>query len=462
MKGPVPPPFSAPGACDEFSRAQMFRRGVAVAGSGLPAIEPGMPLPAGTGLSRRSFVLRSAGLGMAVYGGKALAPRFLEEGVAAAAAAAPSDAVLVSIYMTGGADALSFLAPVGDPRYAQLRPTLALKPDEGTAFSQDDRLRWHPKAAELATLHAEGKIAVAPAIGYTGPNQSHFTSRHYYEVAETERFGRVGWLGRYLDQHGSADNPLQGLTLSDALAPMLAPASVPVASVAFPSNFLFQSAGVDALSGSMMNAWEEMGSGSAPDDAWMRARRGVKATSKVRQELAGLSTPASGVAYPTDAGPFASRMQALAAMIAAGLPLKCVALTAPGGYDSHANQTDMFPTSLGMLAPTLLAFQRDIEARGVADRVLIHIWSEFGRRPKENGSGTDHGAAGIGMVVGTRVNGQLIGEYPGLATLDPNDNVRATADFREIYCALLEQWLGVDAEAIIAGAAEFERPQLVA
>ena len=459
-----PPPFdSSAGACPEFSRAQMWRRGVAVAGNGLPAIEPGMPVPAGTGLNRRSFLLRSAGLTMSVYASHALLPRVLEQGLANAVASGPSDAVLISVYMPGGADALSLLAPTGDPLYAGLRPTLRVRPDEGTAFTQDDRLRWHPEASGFAALHAEGKVAVAPAIGYTGPNQSHFTSRHFWEVGEVEKFGRVGWLGRYLDMTGTQDNPLQGLTLGDALSPMLAPANVPVASVAYPHDFRFQGNKVDELSGAMLEAWDQMGDAAAPDDAWKRARGGVRATSDVRRQLVAL--PADGAndfGYPTELNPFTPRMRALASMLGAGFPLRCVAIAAPGAYDNHSDQAAVFPYSMGLLSRTLLAFQRDIEARGVANRVLIHVWSEFGRRPKENGSGTDHGAAGISMVIGTRVNGQLIGEYPGLATLDAQDNVRATSDFRGIYCGLLEQWLGADAEAIIPGASGFAQPQLLA
>src|SRR3954469_6964725 len=104
--------------CRDFTRSQILRAGAARAGDGLPAIEPGMPLPAGTGLSRRSFLLRSAGLAMAVYGASSLAPKAFEEGIAAAAAAGPSDAVLVSVFLGGGLDAMSLLAPTGDSRYA--------------------------------------------------------------------------------------------------------------------------------------------------------------------------------------------------------------------------------------------------------------------------------------------------------------------------------------------------------
>ena len=112
--------------CNEFSRSAMLRRAIAEAGAGLPAIEPGMPLPAGTGLDRRSFLARSVGLAIAVYGASALTPRMFDEGIAQALAAGGSDTILVSIFMDGGADSLSLLFPHGDPEYRRLRPQLAL------------------------------------------------------------------------------------------------------------------------------------------------------------------------------------------------------------------------------------------------------------------------------------------------------------------------------------------------
>ncbi len=95
--------------------------------------------------------------------------------------------------------------------------------------------------------------------------------------------------------------------------------------------------------------------------------------------------------------------------------------------------------------------------------MLVHVWSEFGRRARENGSnGTDHGAAGVGFLIGSRVRGGMIGEYPGLSGgLDDQGNLRPTADFRGVYAALIEQWLGADAAQVIPNAAQFQRPQLL-
>jgi uncharacterized protein (DUF1501 family) len=171
----------------------------------------------------------------------------------------------------------------------------------------------------------------------------------------------------------------------------------------------------------------------------------------------------SPVAYPQAKESFPKRLAGLAAMLAAGLPMRIVALQAPGHYDTHSDQAGTLSSGLKLTADSLLAFQRDLEARGIADRVLVHVWSEFGRRGKENGSGgTDHGAAGIGFVLGTRAKGRMIGEFPGLRDgLDDDGNVKATTDYRAVYASLLEQWLGMDAGAVIPNADSFGRPVLV-
>jgi hypothetical protein len=183
-------------SCEGFTRAEMLRRGAAQAGRGLPAIEPGMPIPAGTGLSRRGFLLASAGLALSVYGaGRLLDPAAFEEGIARAAEV-PDQPILVSVYLQGGIDAMSVLYPAGDPLYTKYRPVLALPEDAGPVFTEDPRLHWHPQAAPLAQLHEEGKMSVLPAVGYTDPDQSHFTSRHYWEVGATQADLLTGWMGR--------------------------------------------------------------------------------------------------------------------------------------------------------------------------------------------------------------------------------------------------------------------------
>jgi uncharacterized protein (DUF1501 family) len=455
-------------ACNDFSRTHLVRRAVAEAGRGLPAIEPGMPLPAGTGLSRRTFLLEAAGLTLTIYGAGRLVGAALEEGIASAAAAAPNAPVLVSVFLDGGADSMSILFPAGDARYQALRPRLALPPSAGSPFGEDARLRWHPSAAALATLHAEGKVAVLPAVGYTSPDQSHFTSRHYWEVGATDAHLRTGWLGRYIDATGSADNPLQGLSLQSRLMPALATAKMPIASIDSPSSYTLTTHRVRGeVENRMLAAMGAIGIAhrSSRDPALRQAGEIAAQAHRLRHQLIPFrGAVTSPVPYPQSNDSFPQRLAGLAAMLG-GLPLGCVALRAPGMYDTHSDQADDLADGLQLTADSLLAFQRDLEARGLADRVLVHVWSEFGRRARENGSlGTDHGAAGIGFLIGSRVRGTMIGEFPGLADgsgLDRQGNLRATSDFRSVYASIVEQWLGHDAAAVIPNAASFPRLQLL-
>jgi uncharacterized protein (DUF1501 family) len=448
--------------CRNYSRSDLLRRAAAEAGRGLPSIEPGMPMPAGTGLSRRSFMLRSGALALSVYGASQIDALGLAEGVAAAAEA-PPNAVLVSVFLDGGIDSLSVLAPTGDARYASLRPTLKVGEAQGLPFSEDPGLSWHPAAASLRELHGEGKLTVFPAIGYSDPNQSHFTSRHFYEVGSLRAGERTGWMGRYLDHVGTRDNPLQGLALDGYLAPPLATASKPVAAIEGPRYDLYASGVSGQVEEAMYERFPRLGALYATTAGAMGvAGEAAVQAGRVREQMrpfatGGLGTP---VGYPN--GEFSEKLKALAAILDEGLPVRCAALRGAGEHDTHANQAEDFTRDLRNISDALLAFQRDLEARGQANRVLVEVWSEFGRRVEENGSrGTDHGAAGIGFLIGNRVRGQMVGEFPGLTKLDPDGNLRATSDFRAVYCSLLEQWFDTDAGAVIPGAAGFGRPALV-
>jgi uncharacterized protein (DUF1501 family) len=449
--------------CNEFSRSHLLRRAVAEAGNGLPQVEPGQPLPAGTGLSRRSFLLRGSAAALSVYGASKVGLRGLQEGIAKAAGG--SDPVLVSVFMDGGADSLSLLAPTTDSIYRSLRPTLALDPGAGTPFAEDTRLRWHPAAAGFDSLHQAGKLTLLPAVAYDSPNQSHFTSRHYWEVGALASNETTGWMGRLLDVIGTADNPLQGLSLDGQLSPALASANVPIAAIDGSGYDIWQQGvwgdveelmyhAVDSIAGRAMRS---------NDSGLITAGTAASQSMRVKAQLAPFSDEqiVPPVPYPGTQS-FPTSLAAVAAMLAEGVPLQCVSLDAPGGYDTHDSQAGRFDTNLELTADSLAAFQADIEARGLADRVITLVWSEFGRRPQENGSaGTDHGAAGTAMLIGNRVSGQMVGEWPGLAQLDANKNIRSTSDFRSLYCSIVEQWFGVDAGAVIPGAAGFARPTLL-
>jgi uncharacterized protein (DUF1501 family) len=268
-------------------------------------------------------------------------------------------------------------------------------------------------------------------------------------------------MGRYLDRVGDASNPLQGLSLDDSLGPALATRTMPVAAVSSPEDYTFDSPDVwDEMHAPMLEAFGALGAPASADPIVSSARAAQTSAHLLRKQLAPFSSFTSPVAYPDD--DFARQLAGLAAMLGAGLPVRCVTVNAPGAYDTHDDQAAKLSTGLKKTVDAVVAFQRDLEQRGIAGRVLTQIWSEFGRRPEENGSnGTDHGAAGVSFLVGARAKGTMVGEFPGLAQLDAQDNLRATSDFRAVYCSLLEQWFATDAAAVIPGASSLPRPVLV-
>jgi uncharacterized protein (DUF1501 family) len=467
------PPTCRP--CSDYTRSQAVRAAIASAGRGLPAIEPGMPVPAGSGMTRRSMLLRSAGLAMAVYGARqALTPEAVE---AAVAEAAGPHRVIVSVFMDGGADNLSLLAPVGHPRYAALRPSLGLAEGATLPFEADPSLRWHPAAEGLKALWDEPGVglAVAPAIGYSSPNQSHFTSRHFWEVGGLDPIARTGWLGRYLDRVGSPNVPIQGLSLSSTLSPQLATGSVAVAATDSLGGYSFSSRGVGGeMQQRMRTAVAQLGGVASTDPATATALQVQRNAATLVGDLAAASgaaaTPAEA-GYPTTSSGLRTRLQSLARLLDAEvggqpLPVRAVTVRAEGGYDTHSRQAPAFANGLRATADNLRAFWRDLVLRGLDDRVVVLLWTEFGRRPYENGSaGTDHGAAGSAFVIGKHVRQGLIGEFPGLEPgtgIDAQGNLRNTADFRGLYCALLEQWMQTEWQGIIADPGPMAIPALVA
>ena len=137
-----------------------------------------------------------------------------------------------------------------------------------------------------------------------------------------------------------------------------------------------------------------------------------------------------------------------------------VLFTAQPGYDTHANQGPTHPKLLGEFSDALAAFYQDLEEHNASEEVAVLVYTEFGRRIRDNGSGTDHGSGGGAFIIGERVNGGLYAEYP---PLEPSqwlngEDLRHTIDFRGVYSTLLEQWLGLDAISIVGGTFEQVQP----
>ena len=440
-------------ACDDFhATREATRRGFIDAG----------------GLTRRQLIGRGIAAGLTVYAARAMPVARVLEAAGAAHAQAPEAPILVSVFLPGGCDLLDTFVPLHQyGRYADLRPDL--RREDPPALG-DTGLGIHPALTTgtgggIKGLFDAGKVGLMPGIDYANYDLSHFHSRHFWETGLITPKAATGWLGRLLD-HTNADNPLQGVSLSGALSPTLRSAAAPVAAVSSPDSAQFW---IDGVWGKAfdytMSAWEEMAARPAAGPGAAAARANALRAKQVADILApfredretGASPLAGPVAYPKG-NELAERLQSLAGMLAQPLGIRVAAVDADGDFDTHDRQGEDLPKGLQQVSEALSAFQADIEARGLGDRVLTLVWSEFGRRPQQNESGgTDHGAGGVAFTVGTRARSGVLSDYPDLTRLDGQDNLAVTLDFRSVYCSVLEQWMGVDAAAIIPGAGSFGR-----
>jgi uncharacterized protein (DUF1501 family) len=424
-----------------------------------------------TGVTRRQVLARGIGAGLAVYASRAMSIADVFGAAETAAAAAPDAPVLVSVFLPGGCDLLDSFVPLGQyGRYADLRPRLKQK-DPAKLGSTD--LGVHP-SLQLGTnggvkgLFEQGKIGLLPGIDYANPDLSHFHSRHFWESGLVTQSAATGWLGRLLDRSGSADNPLQGISLSNTLSPVLRSAGAPVAAVSSPHGVQFRAPGMWGVTlDMMMAAWGEMAARRADHPGERAATTSARLAKEVADRLAPYHDDdkpdplAPPVEYPKD-NDLAEKLSQLAGLLSQPLGIRVAAVEADGEFDTHDSQPADLTAGLKEVSEALSAFQADLEARGLADRVLTFVWSEFGRRPEENESaGTDHGAGGVAWVQGTRVRSGVLTDYPDLARLDSHDNLAVTVDFRRVYSSLLEQWLGTDASDVIPNAAGFGRLALV-
>jgi uncharacterized protein (DUF1501 family) len=458
----------------------------AVAGQGLPSIEAGMPAPAGTGLTRRSMMLRSLGVGMAVYGAGAMTSAETVE--AAINDAMGEHKVVVSVFFDGGWDALSVLLPYGsdhkhEARLDTLRPVLsgagAVNRAQSSVFAADPSLSWHPGAASLRDLWDgdDVGVAVAPAVGYPGANYSHFTSRHFWEVGALDVGGTTGWMGRYLDRVGKPNVPIQGISMGGSLSPMQATNNVPVAAISNISDYRYWYPHLwGDMEATATASIRNLGRTATPDAQLATSRMVAEASFQLVDDLATTTTapePAPEL-YGPEPSDIAQQLRDVARLLdtrvsGAALPVRCVSIRAQGGYDTHSNEAEDFGNDIKANFDAIKAFWADLKARGEDDRVLMLVWSEFGRRPEENGSGgCDHGAAGTAFVIGKDVNQGLIGEFPGLneygtagAGLMEDGNLRATSDFRAIQGAIVGQWLGDEPHAILPDLGSLALPTLL-
>jgi uncharacterized protein (DUF1501 family) len=427
----------------------------------------------GSSLTRRQVLGAGLGFGLSVYAARAMPLARMLEAAEAEAAAAPDAPVLVTVFLPGGCDLLNTIVPLHDfGRYADLRKRIRL---DGAPSLGGSGLGIHPSLTTGARggikgLYETGKVGLLPGIDYANPDLSHFHSRHFWETGLITQDAAPGWLGRWLDRHGSPDNALQGLSLDYSLSPVLRSGAAPVAAVASPADAKLYingtwGKGLDHA----LAAWDRIsatrprapGPAAAYGAARLAKQVGDRLAPYAKRDGRGPDPLAPPVAYPAE-NELGKRLGRLAALISLPLGVRVATVDADGEFDTHDNQPDDLAKALRTAGEALAAFQLDLETRGVADRVLTLVWSEFGRRPEDNDSrGSDHGAGGIAMVLGTRANAGVLSPYPSLSALDREENLQVTVDFRRVYASLIEQWLGTAAAEVIPNAGALGRVQVV-
>jgi uncharacterized protein (DUF1501 family) len=421
-------------------------------------------------LTRRQLIGRGVAAGLTVYGAKMTPLERIFETAEAHAAAAPNAPVLISVFLPGGCDLLDTLVPLQSyGRYADLRK--GLRVDDVPKLAGTG-VGVHPSLTEgvgggIAGLFAAGQVGFMPGIDYSNPDLSHFHSRHFWETGLiTERQG-PGWLGRWLDQAGSSDNPLQAISMDWSLSPLLRSASAPVAAVSSPDDAQFYIPGVwgDAYDRAMAG-WSDVAASRPASAGGAAAFAAARMSKDVADRLKPYTTddgndPLAGtIPYPKE-NEFGERLKHLAGLLDLPLGIRTATVQVNGDFDTHDNQKEGLAASLKEVSEGLSAFQADLAVRGLSDRVLTLVWSEFGRRVEQNDTGTDHGAGGIAWLMGSRAKSGILCDYPDLGKLDQEGNLAVTLDFRRVYSSLLEQWLGHEADAVIPNAKAFGRLELV-
>jgi uncharacterized protein (DUF1501 family) len=358
---------------------------------------------------------------------------------------------LVVLQLSGGHDGLNAVIPYADGQYYQLRPQLNIAADK--VLHLDEHVGLHPNLASLKSMYDSGQLAILQGVGYPNPNRSHFRSMEIWQTARPEGPAPdQGWLGAFVAEiYKSGESPFECVNFGTSVPQALHTIHAPVAALQDTSSFQFL---VDRRFPSMkeplLKTFGQVAARPARGspalqlaaDTWNVTSQGVTTLSSLTEKYQARAL------YPNN--PLGKTLQQVAQMLSSDVGTRVVYLQL-GGFDTHANEKPLHATLMTQLSDSLSAFQSDLEAQGLAERVVTMTVSEFGRRVKENGSqGTDHGAAGPMFVLGKGIKGGLYGEHPNLSDLDDGD-LKFGIDFRSVYATVLENWLSASARDLLGG-----------
>jgi uncharacterized protein (DUF1501 family) len=395
-------------------------------------------------LTRRDFLRSSSLLALAPT-----IPGFLAR-TARAAVPRRDGRVLVVLELNGGNDGVNTVVPFADEGYAKHRKTLRLSKDR--LVKVNNQVGLHSSLGNFGKLLEAGQLIIAQGVSYPNPSRSHFQSMATWHTArlDPEENKGPGWIGRGLDIAG---NGASALLVGSGPLPVAIRGRRSIASAIERIEDFSLAAGADprkALVSSGPSARRGSPDPADTDDLTAFVQRNMLDAYATADRLREVSEGTDDARYPQNG--LASRLRLIARLLKVGLDTR-VFYTLQSGYDTHSAQLFTHSNLLFELAGALKAFLDDLAAAKLADRVVVLLFSEFGRTVRENGSaGTDHGTAGPVFLAGPALKGGLVGATPSLLDLDPKDgDLRRSLDFRQVYATVLEDWLAVSSKDTLGG-----------
>ena len=366
------------------------------------------------------------------------------------------DPVIVILQLSGGNDYLNTVIPYTDPIYRDTRPTVGIPEQE--IIKLNNELGLHPSMGIMKDIYDQGNLAIIHGVGYPDSPRSHFRSMDIWHTCEPEKMGTEGWLGlaaRDIDPH--KENVVTTVSMGPSMFRAVSVPGVPVAAVDTLDNYgLLTGIPTESQRNKILNRFTQMytptiGSGMVMEylgETGLEAMEGADILKVAPERYS------SNVEYADTV--IARRLRDIARIHLANVGTR-IFYCDYGSFDSHANQGDMLSNLWSDISAAVGDFFSDLKEHNADDNVIMLMFSEFGRRVQDNGSGTDHGAAGAAFAIGEPIKGGFYGEYPSrkAADLQQGDLV-PNLDFRGLYSTVLEDWLGLDAIPIVKG--NFEKP----
>src|SRR5712691_5536862 len=413
-----------------------------------------------TKLTRRDFVKNgfvfAAGAAGLAAGYAAVPDVFARAVYAGKKDGVMNDRVLVMIQLAGGADGLQTVIPMNDSNLRNLRPTLSRAADTALPLGTSGQ-GLNRSMRGIKTLYDQGKVAIVQGVGYPKPNFSHFDSIRIWETADPDRKQQDGWLGKTIaSNYDSQGHPLVGCACGTSEVPgALRDLQATLSVVNGQNTFKFNGGDAERAMGVIYNGTPGI-YGALFDTSVFSARDTIARLRLAREKYTPRAAYNDNVNLVySSRNQLASALQLAAQLIVSGVGAKILHVTL-GGFDTHDQEFARHESLMGYVDTAVSAFHADLTAYGMADRVLIATWSEFGRRAAETANGgTDHGAAAPMFLIGDTVKGGFYGEAASLSALDRGGSLKYTVDFRQVYQEILESHLKVDAQEVLGKA--FER-----